>query len=79
MGTRRFFPTWFSKGALAVFDQATYSLGNFLLNVLLARWLSSSDYGFFALGFAVLLFFQGLQNALVLEPMSILGPSRYRS
>ena len=79
MGARRLFPTRYTKGALAVLDQAIYSLGNFLLNVLLARWLSPSDYGFFALGFAVLLFFQGFQNALVLEPMSILGLSRYRS
>ena len=79
MGALRFFHSWYSKGTLAVIDQAAYSLGSFLLNIFLARWLSPSDYGIFALGFALLLFFQGLQNALVLEPMSIVGPSRYHA
>nr|BAL53457.1 hypothetical conserved protein [uncultured Chloroflexota bacterium] len=44
---------------------------------MLARWLTSAEYGAFAVAFAVFLFLSGFHNALLLEPMSVLGPSRY--
>lgn len=69
---------WVRKGTFAILEQGVFSASGFLLNVLLARWLRPEEYGFFSLGYATMLFLLGVENALVLEPMSVLGPSRYR-
>lgn len=68
---------WVGKGALAIIDQGLLSGSNFLLAVLLARWLNPNEYGAFALGFSIFLFLSGLHNAFFLEPMSVLGPESY--
>jgi hypothetical protein len=70
---------WVGKGALAIVDQGLLSGSNFLLAVLLARWLPRDQYGAFALGFSIFLFLSGLHNAFFLEPMSVLGPESYPS
>lgn len=70
---------WAIRGGLAVIDQATYSGTNFILSVLLARWLMPEQYGVYSLSLAIYQFaFQG-HNALILEPMSVLGPSKMRN
>jgi O-antigen/teichoic acid export membrane protein len=48
-----------------------------VLNLLLARWLSKEAYGAFAVAFATLLFLFGFHTALLLEPMSVMGPACY--
>jgi O-antigen/teichoic acid export membrane protein len=68
---------WGLRGSASVLDQAVLSGTNFVINVLLARWLSPASYGAFAVAFAVFLFLSGFQNALILEPMSVFGPSIY--
>jgi len=68
---------WVGKGVLAITDQGLLSGSNFLLGVLLARWLTPNQYGAFALGFSIFLFLSGLHNAFFLEPMSVLGPESY--
>ena len=68
---------WGSKAGIAVLDQTVFSGSNFLLNVLLARWLLPEHYGAFSLSFTVYLFFSGFHNALILEPMSVLGTAKY--
>jgi O-antigen/teichoic acid export membrane protein len=68
---------WLSKGLWAVTDQALFALTNFAVSVLLARWLSVSDYGAFAVAFSVLLLMGTVHTALLTEPMLVLGPSRY--
>jgi O-antigen/teichoic acid export membrane protein len=69
---------WLSKGFWAVTDQALFALTNFAVTVLLARWLSLSDYGAFAVAFSVLLLMGTVHTALLTEPMLVLGPSRYQ-
>jgi O-antigen/teichoic acid export membrane protein len=49
---------------------------NFALNVVLARWLSPDAYGGFAVMYSLFLFIAGLHNAMILEPMNVLGASR---
>jgi O-antigen/teichoic acid export membrane protein len=49
---------------------------NFLLGVLLARWLLPAEYGQFAVLYATFLFLAGFHNALIVEPMSVLGAAR---
>jgi hypothetical protein len=67
---------WGLKGGLSVLDQGLYSGANFVLSILLARWLSPSYYGMFAIAFAIYLFAYQVHNAIILEPMSVLGPAR---
>lgn len=68
---------WGIRGAVSILDQGLTSGAGFLVNLLLARWLVSEAYGAFAVAFAVLLFLFGFHSALLLEPMSVVGPSSY--
>lgn len=67
-----------AKSLFAVADQALVAGSNFAVNILLARWLSTADYGSFAFVYSLLLLPAGIQQALVLEPMAVFGPSTYR-
>jgi O-antigen/teichoic acid export membrane protein len=69
---------WVGKGSLAVLDQGFISGSNFLIGVLLARWLVPEAYGAYAVAFSIFLFLSGFQNALLLEPMSVFGPASYK-
>ena len=69
--------SWGIKGGIAVTDQALFSGSNFIINVLLARWFSSELYGIFSIVFSIYLFASSFHNALILEPMTILGPANY--
>lgn len=69
---------WVGKGSLAVLDQGLISGSNFLIGILLARWLVAEQYGAYALAFSGFLFASGFHSALLLEPMSIFGPASYR-
>jgi O-antigen/teichoic acid export membrane protein len=68
---------WIAKGALAITDQAIFSGSGFLLSLLLARWLTPVQYGAYALSFAVFLFASSFHNALILEPMGVIGAASY--
>jgi O-antigen/teichoic acid export membrane protein len=67
-----------NKGFWAVLDQGLFAVSNFVLNVLLARWLAPQDYGAFTLAFSVLLLLGTFHSALLIEPMLIFGPGRYK-
>src|SRR5215211_3033711 len=67
--------TWGIKGGLSILDQGLYSGSNFVLSVLLARWLLPSHYGAFSIAFSVYLFIYQIHNSLLIEPMSVLGPT----
>lgn len=70
---------WGWKAGLSIVDQGLFSGANFILNVLLARWLAPEDYGAFAIAFAVMLVFYQIQSSLILDPMSIMGPVYHTS
>ena len=71
--------TWLQKSILAVLDQGLISGSNFILSILLARWLRAEQYGAYALSFAIFVLCSFLQQGLFLEPMSVFGPSIYRN
>jgi O-antigen/teichoic acid export membrane protein len=77
-GTFRSSLPWLAKGSLAVADQGVFAVSNFLLNVLLARWLAPADYGAFALAYSVFLFLLIVHNALITAPMLVFGQGKYR-
>jgi O-antigen/teichoic acid export membrane protein len=69
---------WLGKGFLAILDQGLISTSNFAAGVLLARWLLPTQYGAYALAFAIFLYFSQVYQSLLLEPMSVFGGSNYR-
>jgi O-antigen/teichoic acid export membrane protein len=68
---------WGLKSALSLVDQGLTSAAGFGVNLLLARWLAPDLYGAFAVAFAAFLFISGFHNVLLLEPLSVMGPSRH--
>lgn len=65
------------SSALSLTDQVLTSAASFGVNVVLARWMGAEVYGAFAVAFATFLFVSGIHNAIVVEPLSVIGPSRY--
>ena len=59
-------------------DQALFAGTNFLVNVLLARWLEPAAYGAFSTAYALFLFTGTLHTALWTEPMLVYGSGRFR-
>ncbi len=65
------------KGSLAILDQALISGSNFLIGILLARWLVPAQYGAYATAYSIFLLVSLVYQALLLEPQSVFGPSEY--
>lgn len=68
---------WITKGSLAVIDQGLISGSNFLIGILLARWLLPAQYGAYGLAFEIFLLLSFFHQALLLEPQRVFGPSDY--
>lgn len=68
---------WGMRSAVALTDQGLTSGAGFVVNLLLARWMAPETYGAFAVAFAAFVFVSGFHNVLLLEPLSVLGPSRH--
>lgn len=68
---------WAERSGMAILDQGCISGGNFLLYILLARWLTPSEYGIFAIAFSIYMFLLGLHTGLIQEPMAVLGHVAY--
>ena len=68
---------WGAKSTLSLLDQALTSASSLGVNILSARWMSGNDYGAFAVAFAAYLFLTTFHNAMLLEPLSVIGPARH--
>src|SRR5260370_9514861 len=68
---------WGWSSAMSLVDQGLTSGAGFGVNLLLARWMAPNVYGAFAVAFAGFLFASGFHNVLLLEPLTVLGPSRH--
>jgi O-antigen/teichoic acid export membrane protein len=73
---KKFIP-WVTKGGLAILDYGLFSGSNFLLGVLLARWMSPEQYGAYALVFSIFILVTFLYQALLLEPVSVFSGTAY--
>lgn len=69
---------WAKQGGLAILDQGLLSGSNFVINIVLARWLPPEQYGASAVALAALLLLQLLYQGLFLEPQAVFGASTYR-
>ena len=61
--------SWVTKGGLAILDQALFAGANFLVNIFLARWLTPTEYGAFALAYSIFLLLGAFHTAILTEPM----------
>ena len=68
---------WGARAIFAVLDQGLISGSNFLLGIQLARSLHPAGYGAYALAFSIFSLLLVLDQAIVLEPMSVFGGSKY--
>jgi O-antigen/teichoic acid export membrane protein len=66
---------WLGKGFWAILDQGLISSSNFLIGILLARWLLPEQYGAFALAFEIFLLLALSYQAMISEPMAVFGSS----
>ncbi len=69
---------WAGRGAWAVVDQGLFAGSNFLVGVLLARWLEPTAYGAFSVAYSAFLLLGTLHTALWTEPMMVYGSGRFR-
>ena len=67
-----------NRGGFAILDQGLISGSNFLVSILLARWLVPEQYGAYAVAFGIFVLLSVVYQALVLEPMAVFGGSSYR-
>jgi O-antigen/teichoic acid export membrane protein len=70
--------SWVLKCSSAVMDHGLISGSNFLLGIVLARYLGSEQYGAYALAFSTFVLLSLIHSALAMEPMSVFAPSIYR-
>jgi O-antigen/teichoic acid export membrane protein len=68
---------WSAKSIYSLIDQGLTSLTGFFVSFFLARWLSAEVFGAYAIAFAAYLFIAGFHNVILLEPISVFGPSRH--
>ncbi|MGB9149749.1 MAG: hypothetical protein WCB36_05830 [Burkholderiales bacterium] len=64
---------------ISVLDQAWLSAANLVLGVFLIKQSSKEEYGSYVLGYAIIWFLIGVQNALVTTQMAVLAPGRSTS
>ena len=72
------FRKWAGKGGLAIIDYGLISGSNFLLGILLARWLTPKEYGAYALSFSFFILAGFLYQSLLLEPLSVFSGTLFR-
>lgn len=74
----RNYSQWLGKGFWAVVDRGLFATSNFVLTVLLARWLTPQDYGAFVVAYTVLWLLGTVHNGLLAEPMLVFGSGKYK-
>lgn len=74
---RERYARWIGKGINSILDEGSISGSNFLISVMLARWLPAAQYGGYVLAFSIFLLLSSLQQTLILEPMMVFAPACY--
>ena len=76
-GLRESLRKWSSRAVLSILDQGLISTSNFAITILLARWVTPRQYGAYAVAFEVFLAISAVYSSLMLEPVSVFGPSLF--
>ena len=70
--------SWVGQSAWAITDRALFSLSNFAINLVLARWLSPHGYGAFTLAYAIFLLLGAGHTSFLSDPMLVFGAGAYQ-
>jgi O-antigen/teichoic acid export membrane protein len=65
---------WAHRGVLTLLDQACVSLTNFSTGILIGRFCSKEEFGFYMLGYSVVLFAIAFQQMLISSPYILIHP-----
>ncbi len=68
-----------SGTVLAILDQTLFAGSNFLMSMLMGRWLSPAEYGAFSAVYTTFQLAGAAHAAFVVDPMMVFGSGRYRS
>lgn len=68
---------WASKISGALVDQSVFAGSNFVINIMLARFMPVEAYGAFVVVYTWFLLAQNLYDAFLTEPMAIIGSGKY--
>lgn len=68
---------WAGRAFWAVLDQGLFATSNFILGILLARWLPADQFGSFAVAQSIFLLLGTFHTGLFSEPMLVFGSARY--
>lgn len=68
---------WIFKAGFALGDQAIFAGANFVINVLLARWMVPDEYGAFVVAYSWFLLALQVYDGMLMEPMTIFGSGKY--
>ena len=68
---------WGARGFWAILDQALTAIGNFILSVMLARWMSEGAYGGFSIAYSTLLLVGAVHTAIITEPLLVHAQGAY--
>jgi glycosyltransferase involved in cell wall biosynthesis/O-antigen/teichoic acid export membrane protein len=68
---------WLSRGVWTVLDQGSFAGANFVVNVLLARWLAPEGYGAYTVAYTLFLLVGVVHAGLLAEPMLVFGAGRF--
>jgi O-antigen/teichoic acid export membrane protein len=60
------------KSGIAAFDQAMLSAVSFAISIILIKYATKVEYGYYSIAFSVLLIFVSIQNAVVNAPLAVL-------
>ncbi|MGB3544461.1 hypothetical protein, partial [Rubrivirga sp.] len=71
--------SWARNGAWTVADQALFAGANFVVSILLARWLSPEGYGAYTVAYTVFILLGTVHGGFVVEPMLVFGSGRFES
>jgi O-antigen/teichoic acid export membrane protein len=70
--------SWLLKGIWTIADQALFAGSNFVLSILLARWLNETDFGAYSIGLTIFWMASTIHTGFLTEPMLVFGPGRFR-
>ena len=68
---------WLQRGFWAMLDQGSFAGSNFVVNVLLARWLAPEGYGAYTVAYTLFLLVGVVHSGMLIEPMLVFGSGRF--
>jgi len=64
---------WKRRALLSLLDQGLLSGANFVVAICFARWMTAPAYGSFTISFSIFMLVTGIHNALVVDPVAVVG------